>query len=124
MISLLAEYATSLDLQGNHAAADVVDSLVRSAASGKKGDKLDQARHGAILAFMGWLTTREDKAGPFSGRDNASEAAELVGDFCEAQGWVKEGVEPDIPTWKNPDPESKQDWWRKDKDIEVVGDEE
>lgn len=52
---------------------------------------------GAIYAFMGWLTTRDAVAGPFSGRHEASSAAELVGAFCSAQGW--DISDPHIPTW-------------------------
>jgi hypothetical protein len=41
----------------------------------------------AITAFMGWLTSRDEVVGPFSSRHEASEAAQLLKKFCEAQGW-------------------------------------
>jgi len=43
----------------------------------------------ALFGFMGWLTSREPTAGPFSSRHNAAQAAELVGAYCE-----KEGIDP------------------------------
>jgi hypothetical protein len=42
----------------------------------------------AITAFMGWLTSRDEKAGPFSARHEAGQAVELVKKFCNAQGWA------------------------------------
>jgi hypothetical protein len=42
---------------------------------------------GALYAFMGWLTTREQEAGPFSAHHNAGEACELVAQFIKMQGW-------------------------------------
>lgn len=42
---------------------------------------------GAVFAFMGWLTCRDEVSGPFSARHEASEAARLAGKFCEWQGW-------------------------------------
>jgi hypothetical protein len=42
---------------------------------------------GALFAFMGWLTSRSQESGPFSGHHGASQAAELVGEFCKSQGW-------------------------------------
>lgn len=41
----------------------------------------------ALLAFAGWLTSRDEVAGPFSLRHEASSMVELVKAFCEAQGW-------------------------------------
>ena len=40
----------------------------------------------AVYGFMGWLTTREKTAGPFSGAHNAGEAAVLCNEFCETNG--------------------------------------
>jgi hypothetical protein len=42
---------------------------------------------GALYAFMGWLTTREQEAGPFSAHHNAGEACELIAQFIKMQGW-------------------------------------
>lgn len=42
---------------------------------------------GALYAFMGWLTTRAQEAGPFSAHHNAGEACELVAQFIKMQGW-------------------------------------
>ncbi len=42
---------------------------------------------GAVFALMGWLTSRDEVSGPFSGRHNAGEGARLAGMFCESQGW-------------------------------------
>jgi hypothetical protein len=42
----------------------------------------------AITAFMGWLTSRDEVVGPFSAHHDASQAAQLVGTFCQAQGWT------------------------------------
>jgi len=41
----------------------------------------------AITAFMGWLTSRDEVAGPFSACHNASGAVELMKAFFAAQGW-------------------------------------
>lgn len=41
----------------------------------------------AITAFAGWLTTRDEVAGPFSSHHNAGDMAQLIRQFCEAQGW-------------------------------------
>jgi hypothetical protein len=41
----------------------------------------------AVLAFAGWLTSRDEVSGPFSARHNAAEMARLTGMFCDAQGW-------------------------------------
>ena len=41
----------------------------------------------ALFGFMGWLTSRDPVAGPFSAHHNASQAAELVAEFCKSQGW-------------------------------------
>lgn len=39
----------------------------------------------ALFGFMAWLTTREEKSGPFSATDMSSgSAADLVGEFCES----------------------------------------
>lgn len=42
---------------------------------------------GALFAFMGWLTTRKEPAGPFSYYHDAASAAELVEEFRKSQGW-------------------------------------
>ena len=42
----------------------------------------------AVFGFMGWLTSRVDVSGPFSGCHNAAEAAELCAEFCKANGLV------------------------------------
>ena len=41
----------------------------------------------AIFGFMGWLTTRDERSGPFSSTDDAASAAELAGAYTDAQGW-------------------------------------
>ncbi len=41
----------------------------------------------AIYGFMGWLTTRDERSGPFSSTDDAASAAELAGAYVDAQGW-------------------------------------
>ena len=42
----------------------------------------------ALNLFMGWLTTRAEDAGPFSGTgENNSQAADLIGEYCRIQGW-------------------------------------
>lgn len=50
----------------------------------------------AVFGFMGWLTGRENVAGPFSAIHNAAEGAELAEQFCKAnglnhfnEGWTK-----------------------------------
>jgi hypothetical protein len=42
---------------------------------------------GALFAFMGWLTSRKEVSGPFSGHHEAGQGAQLVGRFIEMQGW-------------------------------------
>lgn len=48
----------------------------------------------ALYAFMGWLTSREEQV-CFSGKDNATPAVELIGQFCKhnnlpepREGWT------------------------------------
>ena len=41
----------------------------------------------ALTAFMGWLTSQDEIAGPFSAYHNAGQAVELIRKFCDAQGW-------------------------------------
>lgn len=41
----------------------------------------------AIIAFAGWLTSREEVSGPFSSHHNAGDMVQLIRQFCEAQGW-------------------------------------
>ncbi len=43
----------------------------------------------AITLFMGWLTCRDKVSGPFSSRHHAGEAAELVAEYYNGQGWAK-----------------------------------
>jgi hypothetical protein len=103
MIQKLAEYARALDASRDTRQADCIDRVIRAAARDKKL-KLTAEEAGAIYAFMGWLTTREKKAGPFSGHDEASEAADLVADFCKANGFDTHlsEFEPVIKSWKSP----------------------
>jgi hypothetical protein len=42
---------------------------------------------GALYAFMGWLTSRNEVSGSFSGHHEASQGAHLVGEFIKMQGW-------------------------------------
>lgn len=42
---------------------------------------------GALFAFIGWLTSRDAVAGPFSARHEATPAADLVEAFRISQGW-------------------------------------
>ncbi len=48
-------------------------------------DRVDPAT--ALLAFAGWLTSREEVSGPFSSRHDAASMVELVKAFCQAQAW-------------------------------------
>jgi len=41
----------------------------------------------ALTAFMGWLTSRDEVTEPLSACHDAGQAARLVGQFCDAQGW-------------------------------------
>lgn len=48
----------------------------------------------ALFAFVGWLTTRQERV-CFSARDNSAVAADLIHEFCATQrlspprdGWV------------------------------------
>lgn len=43
----------------------------------------------ALYGFMGWLTSRDEESGPFSGwGGGAQQAAVLVKAFCESQGFA------------------------------------
>ena len=69
-------------------------------------DKTEEPRPGeaiALLTFMGWLTSRKQIAGPFSERHEASQAAQLVGAFCESQGWMVDDAHYKrvLPTLRN-----------------------
>lgn len=57
----------------------------------------------AIFAFMGWLTTRHQAAGPFSRSHNASQAAELCREFTTLQNWdpPREGFHHHIKPFTN-----------------------
>ena len=55
----------------------------------------------ALFGFMAWLTTRDKKSGPFSAKNNSSEAAKLVDEFCKTNNleepkgrWDKELKHP------------------------------
>lgn len=48
-----------------------------------------QRLSGVVYHFLGWLTSREQVSGPFSGSHNASQAAELASAYCEEQGWAR-----------------------------------
>jgi hypothetical protein len=54
----------------------------------------------ALFGFMGWLTSREERSGPFSARHDAGAAALLVGEYCKEQGFAdpregwKENIKP------------------------------
>lgn len=50
----------------------------------------------ALFAFMGWLTSRDPVAGPFSSRHNASQGADLVAEYARIQGW-----EDPRPGWQH-----------------------
>lgn len=43
----------------------------------------------ALFLFMGWLTTREQVAGPFSSHHDAGEARDLVAEYYKGQGWTE-----------------------------------
>ena len=45
------------------------------------------APEAVLFGFMGWLTTRPQKSGPFSMTHDAASAADLVGEYARAQGW-------------------------------------
>lgn len=64
-----------------------------SQAQPAAGEALTAAE--ALFGFMGWLTCR-DEAVTFSGRHEASRAAELVSEYIDAQGLepVRDGVYP------------------------------
>lgn len=42
----------------------------------------------AVAAFMEWLQSRDEPAGPFSAHYNAEAGNALVDKFCTAQGWI------------------------------------
>jgi hypothetical protein len=42
---------------------------------------------GALFAFMGWLTSRKQVSGPFSSHHEAGQAAQLIRQFVDMQGW-------------------------------------
>ncbi len=42
----------------------------------------------AVAAFMEWLQSRDEPAGPFSAHYNAQSGNALVDKFCAAQGWI------------------------------------
>jgi hypothetical protein len=84
MLDLLCKFAAYSDECGEHKLADATDALIT--APGKESE-LKEHMAMALFAFMGWLTTRGVRSGPFSGRDECGEAAELVGEYCAKQGW-------------------------------------
>lgn len=86
MIDLLCKYASMEDSRGNYEIADAADQLIRMAALNQK-EKLSAAKMFALYGFMGWLTSRKEKSGPFSDTDEAAPAAELVDEYCKSQGW-------------------------------------
>jgi hypothetical protein len=56
----------------------------------------------ALFGFMGWLTSRKKRSGPFSGSQGASEAVDLITAFMKAnnldpvrEGWNKVLKHPD-----------------------------
>ena len=40
----------------------------------------------ALFAFAGWLTSRDEKIGPFSAKHNAAPLADAVAQFCNENG--------------------------------------
>jgi hypothetical protein len=86
MIGLLCKYASIEDSRGNYEIADATDQLIKLAALNQK-EKLDASKMLALLGFMGWLTARKKKSGPFSYTHEATEAVELVEEYCKSQGW-------------------------------------
>ena len=63
-------------------------------------DKLTASE--ALFGFMGWLTSREEVTPEFSSKHDASEAANLVAEFCEKNdlddprsGWENNLTHPD-----------------------------
>ena len=50
---------------------------------------------------MAWLTTRKEESGPFGSNNECGSAAELVGKFCDSQGW---DVDDDFPKGLKPYP--------------------
>lgn len=42
---------------------------------------------GAIFAFLGWLTTRNELVGPFGATETPGDLPNLIERFCEHQGW-------------------------------------
>lgn len=67
--------------QPNYYCATCWEGWKKSLQDGKMGEA------GALYAFMGWLTSRDAVSGPFSATHEASSAAELVNEYCQAQGW-------------------------------------
>jgi hypothetical protein len=55
-----------------------------------------------LYAFAGWLTSREERSGPFNRHNDAAQAATLVRRFCESQGY--EAPRDDFPTRFKPYP--------------------
>lgn len=76
-------------------------------------DEPDVSPSEALFAFMGWLTGREETSGPFSSAHEVPPAPDLVGAFCESQGFAEprdgwaDRLKPypvDVPDDEEPDP--------------------
>ena len=86
LIQDMLKIAEKLDAKGKHKQSDAVTNLAEMSLSDQK-KYIGSHQCEALYAFMGWLTGRKERSGPFSGRDNAAEGAELVSKFCNSQGW-------------------------------------
>lgn len=82
----MLKYAEELDKNKKYKDADNITDLAEMSLSDQK-NYIGSKQAEALFAFMGWLTGRDERSGPFSSHDNAASAAELVGRFCESQGW-------------------------------------
>jgi hypothetical protein len=70
---------------------DLSDTMIHIATIKKPKDKIEEKQMQALYAFMAWLTTRKEEAGPFSEKHEAPEAIELITEFCKSQGWDDSG---------------------------------
>lgn len=62
--------------------------LPESAAPAPVADAIQPPSPSEVLyAFAAWLTTREERAGPFSRHNDSASALAIVNRFCESQGY-------------------------------------
>ena len=95
----MLKFADVLDKRSEYRLSDTITNIV--IASSKK-DKVDIGveQSKALFAFMAWLTMRKEESGPFSAKHNASQAADLVAEFCKSQDWELSGESYDFDDFK------------------------